>query len=228
MWWGDRAERQRLALLKRYGDKFTDDNPVLQYLQTPLPARESLASDHQYLALDFETTGLDARKEAILSIGYTVIEAGCVQLSQSGHHIVRTNINIPASSIAIHGITHDRMTQGEALHEVMDKVLCLMKNRVLLVHYATIEQSFLTQYFKRQYGFNLPLRFIDTLALELKKRRRAGNIVQGNQLRLFNLRKAYHLPRYQAHNAMMDAIATAELFLAQLAYYNAMPKLRDL
>ncbi|WP_293675636.1 hypothetical protein [Thiolapillus sp.] len=30
----------------------------------------------------------------------------------------------------------------------------------------------------------------------------------------------YGLPRYQAHNALMDAIATAELFLAQLAHGN--------
>jgi len=33
-------------------------------------------------------------------------------------------------------------------------------------------------------------------------------------LRLSNLRASYHLPRYTAHNALIDACATAELLLA--------------
>lgn len=32
--------------------------------------------DVDYLVLDFETTGLDARKDAILSMGYTEIRQG--------------------------------------------------------------------------------------------------------------------------------------------------------
>ena len=36
-------------------------------------------------------------------------------------------------------------------------------------------------------------------------------------LRLFNLRERYHLPNYKAHNALSDAISTAELFLALAA-----------
>jgi len=217
MWfWGDQAERQRQALLKKHGEAIPA--AVLQYLQTPLPDWSLPADQHRYVALDFETTGLDAKKEAILSIGYTVIENGRVQLAQSGHHIIRTNINIPAESITIHGITHDRMQQGEALHDVMEEVLVNLAGSVLLVHYAQIERTFINMYCQRQYGFSLPLRLVDTLAIELNTRRRAGRIVQSNQLRLFNLRNDYNLPRYQAHDARMDAIATAELFLGQLAY----------
>jgi len=34
---------------------------------------------------------------------------------------------------------------------------------------------------------------------------------------LFNLRRTYNMPAYKAHNALMDAIATAELFLAMVS-----------
>ena len=40
---------------------------------------------------------------------------------------------------------------------------------------------------------------------------------QTGDLRLFNLRPRYNLPRYKAHNALSDAIATAELFMALAA-----------
>ena len=33
-----------------------------------------------------------------------------------------------------------------------------------------------------------------------------------------NLRERYGLPRYRAHNALIDAISAAELLLAQIAH----------
>jgi len=43
---------------------------------------------------------------------------------------------------------------------------------------------------------------------------------RARDLRLFNLRASHHLPRYPAHNALSDALATAELFLALAAEAN--------
>jgi DNA polymerase-3 subunit epsilon len=41
-----------------------------------------------------------------------------------------------------------------------------------------------------------------------------------SELRLLALRKKYDLPEHYAHNALNDAIATAELLLAQLSERN--------
>ena len=41
--------------------------------------------------------------------------------------------------------------------------------------------------------------------------------LEKNSLRLFNLRERYKLPAYKAHNALSDALSTAELFLALMA-----------
>ena len=53
-----------------------------------------------------------------------------------------------------------------------------------------------------------------------KQAHRLNKPVQPNALRLFNLRKQMNLPNYKAHNALEDAISTAELFLAQKANIN--------
>lgn len=194
---------------------------VREYLQTPLPASDTPYTDVEYLALDFETTGLNARKEAILSMGWTVIRKQCIHLQENNHHIIKVNRPLADDSIIIHKITEERAQSGEHIHQVMPLLLREMAGRVLLVHYAAIEKTFLDQVCKQLYGFTLPLLIVDTFALEYNYLQKTGQVIVENQLRLANLRKQYGLPRYQAHNALMDALATAELFLAQMQYKQA-------
>ncbi len=194
----------------------TTDPGVRHYLQTPLPSMNTPYAEVEYLALDFETTGLNARQEAILSVGYSVIQQQRIQLSENGHHIIKVNRPISEESIVIHKITEERACRGEHIHDVMQLLLRKMAGRVLLVHYAAIEKNFLKQICKQLYGFHLPFLMVDTFALEYNYLHKTGQLIVEQQLRLSNLRKHYGLPRYHAHNAMVDAIATAELFLAQM------------
>ena len=55
------------------------------------------------------------------------------------------------------------------------------------------------------------------MQIELGLRKRRDQMVQQGDLQLGRLRSAYHLPRYTAHNALIDAFATAELLLAMAA-----------
>jgi DNA polymerase-3 subunit epsilon len=198
----------------------TIEEPLKTYLQTPIPQRKQSLLKTEFLALDFETTGFDPAKEAILSVGYTVIRNGKVILAENGHHIVQVNKQIPRESVAIHKITDDRSREGQHLTEIMGKLLHKMTGRVLIAHYAPIEKGFLNAACQALYGHKLPMRILDTLAIEKKRMLRRQQAPIANQLRLFNLRKQYGLPRYKAHNALEDAIATAELFLVQMAYSN--------
>ena len=94
-----------------------------------------------------------------------------------------------------------------------------------MVHFAPIERHFLYQALQARLGEGLEFAVIDTLDLET----RALKAKQGLLGRLFNskldsVRLAdscirYSLPAYQNHNALNDAIATAELLQAQLAYH---------
>ncbi len=50
--------------------------------------------------------------------------------------------------------------------------------------------------------------------MELVMRKRRDQPVKQGDLQLGTLRSRYNLPRYTAHNALIDACATAELMLA--------------
>ena len=62
---------------------------------------------------------------------------------------------------------------------------------------------------------------IDTLTLARKWLARRNKEPEQGALRLYALRERYGLPRYNAHNALSDALATAELFLAQVEHMDS-------
>jgi len=204
---------QRKRLLKRITNQ-----QVRRYLQTPFPDKKLPVLEAEYLVLDFETTGLDAKKEAILSIGYTLIQGGRVMLKDNRYHIIRVNRPLPDASVVVHKITEERARQGEPLHRIIEQLLEQMTGRILLVHYANVEKNFLNAVFQQLFTTRLPMMIADTLDIEQSYLLRHQQSITQKQLRLFNLRRQYNLPRYNAHNALEDAIATAELFLAQMSH----------
>jgi DNA polymerase-3 subunit epsilon len=77
-----------------------------------------------------------------------------------------------------------------------------------------LDLRFLHAACRRHAGAPLLTRTIDILALAQRRRQRGHRQARAGELRLDALRSAFNLPRYPAHNALPDAFATAELFLA--------------
>jgi DNA polymerase-3 subunit epsilon len=58
------------------------------------------------------------------------------------------------------------------------------------------------------------------MQIEWARRKRRDQQIQDGDLQLGRLRSRYHLPRYTAHDALIDAVATAELLLAMAAQFD--------
>ena len=76
---------------------------------------------------------------------------------------------------------------------------------------------FIDQICRKVCGAPFLARVVNTQWLARRSLERRNRPYGGNELRLFNLREQYNLPRYNAHNALSDALAAAELFAAQIA-----------
>jgi DNA polymerase-3 subunit epsilon len=191
--------------------------PLHDYLAVPFPQNGALCRDTSIVALDLETTGLDPKKDSILSVGLVNVEGMAVRLETAWHQVVRVDHALAEESVVIHEITDDAAAAGRPLEEVLPPLLEHLAGRVMLVHYKNIEQNFLDAACRRLYGSRFVIPTIDTLALAARVFERRNHTIQAGDLRLFNLRPRYNLPRYKAHNALSDALATAELFLAMAA-----------
>ncbi len=129
------------------------------------------------MALDLETTGLDPRKDSILSYGLVHLKGMSIRLETACHEIISVREEIPEASAVIHQITDDAAAAGRPLEQVLPEILEQLAGRVMLVHYARIEQSFLDAACRQLYGAPFVIRTIDTLVLAR---------------RLFELRNPYH------------------------------------
>lgn len=205
----------------------TSRNKLLQsFYKLGITNPETPVSQVKFVALDFETTGLDARKDDIISIGLVPFDLNRIYLRQAQHWIVNPNRPLEEESVVIHGITHSDIVDAPDLTRILEQVLEALSESVVVVHYRVIERAFLNAALKARIGEGILFPLVDTLEMEsdIQSREASGfiNWLKGTKpksVRLGASRQRYGLPAYTPHHALTDAIATAELFQAQIAHH---------
>lgn len=203
---------------RRWRLRRTAPGPLRDYLSTPFPPPSRDYREAEYVAVDLETTGLDPRRDQILSIGWVVIYGRRIDLGSACHRLIRVQGDIPADTAIIHQITDDVAATGGELAAALPEFLQTLRGRIMVAHHASVELGFLGAACKRLFGAGLLVRTIDTQAIARRIFERRQTAFKGSDLRLHALGERYNLPRYGAHNALSDALAAAELFLAQAAH----------
>ena len=121
------------------------------------------------------------------------------------------------ASATVHRLTDDAVAAAPTLGDVLPDLLAALEARVLLAHHAPIELGFLKRAAREAYGARLPLTAVDTMALQHQLVLGQHAEISPGSLRLNEARQHFGLPRYPAHRALIDAVATGELLLAQVA-----------
>lgn len=206
----------------RHADRAATTPLATNYAQ-PLPEPSQRFVDSELLALDFETTGLDPASDRILSIGWVLIAHGRVLMRESGHLLVNSAGPSVGHSATIHGLVDSDIAGGVDLAQAIERLLALLAGRVLLAHCASIEVEFLSRACVRLYAVPPLLCVVDTMAIEAQLR--SHEHLADGALRLHACRERYQLPRYRGHNAAVDALACAELLLAQASRINRIEQL---
>ena len=194
------------------------------YARADWPAKETLASGAAYLALDFELDGL--RRDAhILQAGWVPFAGRTISLGDAQSLDVRSDAELDAQAVTIHGIGEQRAANGQPLATVLETLIAQLSGRIMLAHAAAIELGALQRATRAIFRADLPIRSICTLALE---KHLHPNLAGAEAYRLGPCRARYGLPDYTAHDALTDAIAAAELFQAQLSRMPGTVRLADL
>jgi DNA polymerase-3 subunit epsilon len=187
---------------------------------------ETKLSDIDFVALDFETTGLDSDKNSIISIGLVPFNLKRIFCRQAKHWYINPGDKLEEDSIIIHGITHADLKGAPDLLRILEPVLDALAGKVVVVHYRRIERDFFDISLRALINEGVIFPVIDTMQIEadLQQSQAKGlfNWLKGNRagsIRLAQSRARYHLPAYPPHDALTDAIATAELLQAQINHH---------
>ena len=191
------------------------------YLNHPLPNSAQDYRQASYLVLDLETTGLDATRDEVISVGMVAIDHWRVKLSTAQHLLVKPQGSVSDSAV-YHGIVDGQLVDANPFEAVLPSVLAALQGRVLVAHGASIELGFLGAACQRLYGGNLVVPTVDTMRLGMRLYRLENTsenmTLPEGSLRLHTLGEKFGLPAHPAHNALNDAVATAELFLAMASH----------
>lgn len=185
---------------------------VRDYLSAPFPALSSPLAEVELLAIDLETTGLDPAKDRILSIGFVPVTGLSIELAGARSIVVASDAEV-GQSATIHRLTDDDIARGVPLPQALAETLGQLSGRVLLAHHDAVETEFLAAACVAQFGAAPVFCSVDTLRLGMEYLERISDEGAG-KLRLAALRSRFGLPRYRAHDALTDALAAAELYLA--------------
>lgn len=85
-----------------------------------------------FVAIDLETTGLDARRDAAVSIAVVPFRGG--EPAGGYETLLNPGRSIPAASTRIHGITDTMVSAAPRLDEVLDKLDALCGDHVVVGH----------------------------------------------------------------------------------------------
>ncbi|MFP4332183.1 MAG: 3'-5' exonuclease [Campylobacterales bacterium] len=166
----------------------------------------------EIVSFDCETTGLDRKKDELITIGAVKIKDNKILSSQKLEITINPNKEISKESIKIHHIRSCDVAFGVSAEEGVRKFIEFAGNRPLLGYFVEFDISMVNRVFKRLSGVSLPNRSIEVSALYYDKKEKL--IPQGNiDLSYDKIINDLKLPTLGQHSAINDAIMNALIYI---------------
>ncbi|NOY11499.1 MAG: 3'-5' exonuclease [Archaeoglobi archaeon] len=171
--------------------------------------------DVKFAVVDVETTGLDLRKDEVISVAILPMDGLKILVGSAYHTFVRPK-SFRVSSIKYHGITPEILENAPSFCEVSGEIMEKIDDRVLVGHGVSIDVEFLQKEFGR---CGKKVRFEKSLDIALVERvigEIFGERPSREELTLESLARKYNVPLVYRHSAMADAYIEAQIFQIQM------------
>ena len=172
--------------------------------------------DGEWIALDCETTGLDMRRDKIISIGAVRIVGNRLLTSQRLELLVRTDQALTGDNVRVHRLRESDVAQGLTPEQAMRRLLDFICSRPLVGYFLEFDVAMLNREIWPMLGVRLPQRRIEVSAMyydfknrQLPHAQRGGYI----DLRFATMMNDLGLPLRDAHDAINDAVMAGLAFV---------------
>jgi len=172
------------------------------------------AFEHTRLVVvDVETTGLDLAKDTLISIGAVAVVNGRIALGDSFSVVLRQSEVSRRENILIHGISGTDQREGEPPADALLAFLDYLGKSPLVAFHVAFDETMIRRAMRSYLGLSFKHPWLDlayvlpALWPELMRRLRA--------LDDWSVRFSIH--NDDRHNAVADALATAQLLLVAIA-----------
>jgi DNA polymerase-3 subunit epsilon len=174
-----------------------------------------------FVVVDTELTGLDSRRDSVVSVGAVKMSGTRIELGRAFYRLVSPQASFNRESIVVHGITPDDVAAEPRLDSIAGELLAFCGDRVLVGHFLTIDLGFLGREAAAVRAAEWRRRAVDTVRIHLweqqQRQRHEGHYVPAEgELNLVSIAQRAGIRVGGAHNALTDAFITAQLLQRQL------------
>ena len=166
----------------------------------------------EVVVFDTETTGLNPKKDEILSIGAVKIKGNKILTSQKFEMFLRPTKDIKEESIKINQIRNIDLQNGCEPQEAIEAFLHFIGSSPLVGYYIEFDVAMINQYTKRLLGIKLPNPQIEVSGIYHDKKIKfiPDSTID---LRFDVIMKDLGLETFGKHDALNDAVMTAMMYL---------------
>lgn len=177
---------------------------------------ESDLLNKDFCIIDLETTGLNTKKDEIISIAIVPLRNLSINMDDVFFTYIKPE-KFNHNSIKYHGITEKDVENAPDFKDVAEIIEAKLKNSILVGYSVSVDVEFLKRAFKKKLKKKITLdRYIDVADVEAWLMRKRGSAVTF-RLDFESLLKIYRLDESHRHSAIGDAYLTALVFLHQLS-----------
>lgn len=167
--------------------------------------------DAEFCVVDLEASGLDLRRDEIVSYGAVIVRAGRVVVGSAVYGLMKPNGPVSPAAITVHALTTAELAAAPPPALGAAVLAELLQGRALVAHAAWVERALLTRLLgELDVALDGPVVDTAALARELGLARSGQDDAEPS---LERLSRSLGLPVHTPHHALGDAMTTAGLFL---------------
>lgn len=192
--------------VKRLFHQATISDPAFRFMFQPGPPNE-------VVAFDCETTGLDVRRNDIITIAAVRIRDNRILTSERFEAVIRPEARMNVDAIKIHRLREMDVAAGDRIQLVIPQFLHFIGGRPLVGYYIDFDVRMVDKYLLSLKGFELPNKLIEVSKLYYE--RKYGDAPPGTtvDLSFAAILRDLDLPVLDQHDAFNDALTTAMMYL---------------
>lgn len=172
-------------------------------------------TDIQYVVIDTELTGLNERKDSIISIGAVRMSGTRIELAGSFHQLVKPETEFRPKSVVVHEITPSDVLEKPNIDSILSEFMQFCDEDIIVGHCVSIDLCFINREMKRIVGNTMQNPVIDTYKIYEWLRRKVPTRTcfssSPQNSSLYEIAKCFSIAVRGAHNALVDAFITAQL-----------------
>lgn len=175
-------------------------------------AQDTPIEDVRFVVLDSETTGLDPRKDRIVTIGAIAVVNYEILIEDSFEALLKVEYN--SSAVTVHGVTREESRIGLDEPAALDQFLKYLGDGVIVGHHISHDVDTFNAGYERHFGLRMENASLDTMALTLHLER-DGAFAGRDPIQEFSLDALcglFNIIPHDRHTAPGDAFMTALVF----------------